>query len=182
LNAYIDEQHQAEQGEPRLCKNTKCNIDKYRPGCDWQRSATDGGQTRANNIAANRRRRNKCADCFADPTHPKNSSQRETIGLWEKHPPGDGIEKYRHQKMVSDHRRYPPPGCGDRSADLQGAFTDQQRHEERYTREPEQVKGKLNLARSFHLLENQLCVNAKTQSAILAQSANLRASQLGRVA
>src|SRR6266550_2490236 len=139
----------AAQNKNRLDENAERKIHEHRSGGNWKRHATDRRQPRAHNVSADRRRRNKRADRFADPAHPKKSEHRRTIRVRKKDPPRNRVEKY-WDEMVNDDSHNRPFAGGKRSEDLADALMNQQSREQRSAGKAKQPYGYLNFARRFH--------------------------------
>src|SRR5262249_14888661 len=100
--------------------------------------------------AANRSRRHKRADRFANPAHPINFGQGESVLAWKQNRPRDRVQKNRHRKMKGNDGNQIPPGfakCGD---NLRRTLPNQKPGEKSYAGETKKVNEKMNSAALFH--------------------------------
>ena len=106
----IDKERETGQGENDLHRNAERNIDNHarHRGRHW--CAGNRGQPGSHKIAAHHRRGNQIADRFADPTHPKQTSQTRPFVSWKQDPPCGAVEIDRDQMKRRD--RGNPPAHG----------------------------------------------------------------------
>ena len=123
------EQPHADEDKDELGRRADRNIDHHAGGGLRARNAALMREPCADDVAADARDRQQCADRFTDPTHPEKAEAARPVRSRKQLPPGGGV-KIQGQEMIEGDWRQPPAKREHGGGDLGGAAVDDKKDNE----------------------------------------------------